>query len=272
MTSDRPGISDKLLFIIVYPMFALFVVHIGNENSFKELLQIPSYYTDLLVALCCSFALGLYWQKLFGWMEREYPWDKEAGQRLIKQIFLGVLLPSFVAIGIESIYLYLLDIKLANSSILYLELPVILMLCLVINLTYIVLHYNSEVSGYRNALAGRNNGEHGQHFVVQSGRSFLNIPIDDVAYFKIQNKLNFLITQSGQSYLYDLPFKEISGKLPPKDFFQLNRQVIAKRGSILKSSPTDTRRLKIVLSPALDEPVYVAKTKASDFKAWFQQV
>jgi len=272
MTSNSHEISDKWLFIFVYPMFALLVVHIGNENSFKELLQIPSYYTDLLLALCCSFALGLYWQKIFGWMEQKYPWDKEPRRRLIKQILLAVLFPSIMAIGIESIYLYLLDIAIADSSIFYLELPVVLMISLVINLTYIVLHYNSEASGYRLALDAQKNGEYVQHFVVQCGRSLLNIPVDDVAYFKIQNKLTFLIAQNGQNYLYDFPFKEISTKLPPEEFFQLNRQIIAKRNSILKSSPTDTRRMKIELSPSLDEPVFVAKSKASDYKAWLHNV
>ena len=42
--------ADKWLFRVVYPLMALSVIHVGNDNRVAELLRNPTYYTDLLVA------------------------------------------------------------------------------------------------------------------------------------------------------------------------------------------------------------------------------
>lgn len=252
-----------------YTFIAFLAVHIGNENRFVELIRIPSYYTDLLLALCCSFTLGYYIHELVQWMELKFPWLEVPKTRLIAQLLLGVILPSAVILGLEVIYLSILNIKLENSSIFYLELPVIFILCLVINFLHISLYQNYLTRRLRKkGNSEKERTDYKQNFVVQAGKGFLNIPSDEVAYFKILNKLTFLVTQNGQSYLYDFLFKEIIDGLPPEEFFQLNRQIIAKRSSIVKSVQTDTRRLKIELTPSMEEPIFVSKNKASNFMTW----
>ena len=271
MVDPTVKVANKWVAIISYPMLAILVVHVGNENSFEELLQIPSYYTDLLLALGCSCAVGWYIDKLVRWMDAEITWSAAFKKRLVAQLLLGVALPTLISVGIEVIYLSFLDIIIKDSSIFYLELPLIFMLCLIINLIQLVRYQNSFASEFQKSTTIESDEkEHKRYFAVQAGKGFLNIPVDEVAYFKIQNKLTFLITQDGQSYIYDFPFKEIMESLPPEAFFQLNRQVIARRNSILKSHPTKTRRLEIKLSPSLDERVFVAKTKASGFLDWLQ--
>ena len=268
--SPKDKIADRWMFFFTYPFIAFLAVHIGNENSFSQLLRIPSYYSDLFLALCCSFALGLYTRRLCVWLEQKFSWIEEPKRRLMAQLILGVILPSGLILGMEAIYLSLLNVKLKESSIFYLELPIIIILCLLINLIYIVLLKNYQTTELQKSLETRE--DYKENFVVQAGKSFLSIPRDEVAYFKIQNKLTFLITKNGQSYIYDFPFKSIIDGLPPEEFFQLNRQVIAKRTNIKNSIQTETRRLKIELSPSMDEQVFVAKTKASDFINWFQSV
>lgn len=267
--SLKEKLADRWMFILIYPLIAFLAVHIGNENSLRQLLQIPSYYSDLLLALCCSFGLGWYTRELCMWLEIKFSWTEDPKQRLIVQLILGVILPSSVILFIEAIYLSILNVKLEDSSIFYLELPIIIILCLMINLIYLVLLKNRQTPEIQNVLEKENYTE---NFVVQAGKGFLSISRDDVAYFRIQNKLTFLITEDGQSYLYDVPFKSIIDGLPPKEFFQRNRQVIAKRNNIKRSIQTETRRLKIELCPTMEEQVFVSKTKASDFINWFQNI
>ena len=257
------------MFFFIYPLIAFLAVHIGNENSFSELIGIRSYYTDLLLALFCTFALGWYTRRLCVWLEQKFSWTTEPKRRLMAQLFLGVILPSAVIIGLEVIYLSILDIDLEDSSIFYLELPVIFILCLIINFLHSFLYQNylAQNLGKKQGIK-KERTDYKQNFVVQSGKGFVNIPSDEVAYFKIINKLTFLVTQGGENYLYDFAFKEIINGLPPEEFFQLNRQIIAKRSSIIKSVQTDTRRLKIELAPSLEEPIFVSKIKASYFMTW----
>lgn len=270
MNNTDAKLSDKWMFIYVYPFLALLTVHIGNENTLAQLIQIPSYYSDLALAIGCSGAFGLYQKKLFVWTNIKYPWGKGLKIRFVAQSLLGVVLPTAVLVFVELIYLKLLNINIENSSIFYLELPLIFICCLLVNLIYIVLNYHQLSDGFQGQ--GNVNKTKGckSHFLVQKGKRWLNIPMDEVAYFKIQNKLTFLVTDNGESYLYDFPFKEILPSLPQNEFFQLNRQVIAKRDSILKTVPTDTRRLEIELSPSNNDEVFVPKTKITDFKAWLQ--
>ncbi len=82
--------TNKWVAITSYPMLAILVVHVGNENSFKELLEIPSYYTDLLLALGCSCAVGLYINKLIRWMDAKITWNVAFKKRLAAQLLLGI--------------------------------------------------------------------------------------------------------------------------------------------------------------------------------------
>ncbi len=267
MKTKKALISDSWMFFYVYPLLAILVVHIGNENSFAQLISIPSYYSDLVLAICCSYLLGLYVKYLVFWMNKKYPWHQRPKSRILIQFMLGIVLPTSILLIVELVYLSLLNIKLEDSSIFYLELPLILIFCLLINLIYIALNYHQLSKGFQ----GQQN-VHGlkSYFLVQKGKGLLNISEEDVAYFRIQNKLTFLVTCRGESYLYDFPFKEILPGLPQNEFFQLNRQVIAKRSSILKTVPTDTRRLEIELFPAIKDGVFVSKTKMTSFKNWLK--
>ncbi|SMO91298.1 hypothetical protein SAMN06265379_11438 [Saccharicrinis carchari] len=62
---DKTGVNDRWMFIWVYPVLALLAVHIGNDNTFDQLLHIPSYYSDIAFALTCVYLTGWYFRVLF---------------------------------------------------------------------------------------------------------------------------------------------------------------------------------------------------------------
>src|SRR5690606_6060433 len=132
-------VDKKVTYLGFLVFVALGVVHIGNENSIGELLRIPSYYSDLLLALSCSIGLGFYIKKLNTWLYQKMDGNKELRKRVLFQSVFGIIVPSTVICGIEILYLYILHIKIGESSIFYLELPLILLLTLLINLIFMVL-------------------------------------------------------------------------------------------------------------------------------------
>lgn len=266
-------VDKKTTYIGFLVLAALGAVHIGNENSFGELLKIPSYYSDLLLALSCSIGLGFYIKKLNIWLNQKMDGVNELKKRVLFQSVFGIVAPSTVIGGIEILYLHILNIKIGESSILYLELPLILLLTLLINLTFLALdQVPSSFSPHPKAIKNgtRKKPAFKKHFIVQFGQKFINVPSGEVAYFKIENRLVFLVTANNKCYLYNSTFKKLLQDLPPDDYFQLNRQVIAKRESILESTHTATRRLQIQLQPSLEQEAFVSKIRAGQFMEWYQ--
>ena len=106
------------------------------------------------------------------------------------------------------------------------------------------------------------------NFVVNSGIKTVNLPVEEVAYFKVINKTTFLFTRDGDQYLFDKNLETLKDIVNPNQFFQLNRQVIANRESIISFERTDTRKLKVDLQPHSNDSVYVSKVKSTQFLEW----
>jgi hypothetical protein len=253
---------------------AIASVHIGNDNSFGELLRIPSYYTDLALSFGCTFGVAFYLRRLYVRLNRKYGWQVVSRGLLVNQLMAGIILPTLVIISIEVVYLALIHINLKDSSVFYLELPLVFVFCILLNMIYTMLYHRVSLQSMK---PRGGTGETRQadpagprNFAVQSGSSVLNIFIDQVAYFIVLEKQTFLVVKDGKRYLYSEPVSRLEAMLQSGDFFRLNRQVVATRGCIKKYESTGTRRLTIELEPAPGVPVYVAKTKAADFGRWLQ--
>ena len=257
---------------------AILVVHIGNENTFHELLQIPSYYSDLLLALISAMGIGYYFRFLFNHIQHRFTSDRGIKARVIFQALFGLFIPTLTLAGIEIFYLvFLLKIDLADSSVFYLELPVIFIFCLLINLIYVLLY----VRMHNKALSDQLKKEQAAKipspdvylstFVVYVGARIHSVPEDEVAYFIIKDKSTYLVTTGGNQYLYNTSLELLNKKVSPKVFFQLNRQIIAHRKSLGSFEQTETRKLKVQLFPIVEEDVYISKLKATTFLKWLQQ-
>ncbi len=275
MKQDNLDIHDKWIFLFVYPVIAILAVHIGNDNPFRVLLRLPSYYTDLLLAFTLTYGFGLYFRKLFRWIDRKFDWHTMMRRRLLSHLFLGIIAPALTATGIEIFYLSLIDIPLEESSVFYLELPVIVLFCVLINLFYLLMfgHIHSKKTAVNLQTAATENPkkQFTENFVVQAGSRAFTVSQNDVAYFTLFEKHTFLVTTDGKQYLYNSTLEKIGGMVSPTAFFQLNRQVLAHRNSINAFHQTETRRLLIELNPPFSKPVYVAKTKAAKFTGWLSQ-
>jgi hypothetical protein len=275
MKQDNLNIHDKWIFFFVYPVIAVLSVHIGNDNDFGVLLRLPSYYTDLLLAFTLTYGFGLYFRKLFHWIDRKFDWHKMMRQRLLYHFGLGIVAPALIAMGIEILYLNLINIPLKESSVFYLELPVIFLFCVLINLIYLLMfghiHTKKTAAILQKTTTEDPQNQFTENFVVQAGSRAFTVSQNDVAYFALFEKHTFLVTTNGKQYLYNSSLEKISGMVSPITFFQLNRQVLANRNSIKGFHQTVTRRLLVELNPPFGKPVYVAKTKAAKFTGWLSQ-
>lgn len=273
MKNERANrIHDAWMFWLVCPALALASVHVGNDNTFAELIRLPSYFTDLILAFISTYGVVLYLRNFHAFLNRRYGQETHTRSRVFMQLGAGVVLPVAVVISLELIYLSIIHIPLKNSSVFYLELPLVVLFCVMINLVYAMMYHKLALHTQPMTSAGQGEAREAvrtdYNFTVHSGHSLINILADQVAYFIVFEKQTFLVTREGKRFLYSEPVSKINEGLPEGIFFPLNRQVTASRASIQQVEYTHTRRLNIVLTPPPDVPVYVSKSRATTFSRW----
>jgi hypothetical protein len=265
-------IHDAWMFWLVCPALALASVHVGNDNTLSELIRMPSYFTDLALAFVSTYGVVFYLRNFHAFLNSRYGLETHTRSRVFMQLGAGVVLPVAVVISLELIYLSIIHIPLKNSSVFYLELPLVVVFCVMINLVYAMMYHKSALHTRPITSSGlgdvREAVRTDYNFTVHSGHSLINILADQVAYFIVFEKQTFLVTREGKRFLYTEPVSRIQEGLPEGIFFQLNRQVTSSRGSIRQVEYTPTRRLKIVLTPPPGVAVYVSKSRATTFSRW----
>jgi hypothetical protein len=274
-SSFAKRVNDRWIFLFVYPVIALLSVHIGNDNTFQELVYMPSYYSDLLLAFSCVYGLGWYYRWLFFRLWQKFDKEMLMHKRIMTRITFGVVLPVIGIIGLELLYLiFLLDIPIRTSSVFYLELPVAVTFCIALNLLYYLLYFREHNLELKQHLQQQKKGtpeteeKHKKDFVVNRGARAFPVSEEHTAYFLVFEKSTFLVTADNKRYLIDSTLDQLAKVVHPKRFFRLNRQIIASKKSILSYSHTDTRRLSIEISPAPGIQVFVSKTRSSRFIHW----
>jgi two-component system LytT family response regulator len=110
-----------------------------------------------------------------------------------------------------------------------------------------------------------------QRIVARRGGEFVAIPAVEAAYFHSDDKLTFLVARDGQRYLVDVTLAELETSLDPRDFFRVNRQILASAAAIASFRPMGKGKLLIDLAPRPRAEVIVSQERAGPFRAWLSQ-
>ena len=113
--------------------------------------------------------------------------------------------------------------------------------------------------------------EYKSRFLVKLGQKIRAIPIEKIAYFFTKDKLTFLVTNTGDKYPLDNSLEEIDQLLDPNIFFRLNRKFVAKINAVKEIHPYFKGRLKIELSPPIDNDIVISSDKTPSFKKWLDK-
>jgi len=105
-------------------------------------------------------------------------------------------------------------------------------------------------------------------FLVKQGQRLLSISISEIAYFFTKGKVTFIKSIHGKEYFLDYTLDQLQPMLSPKIFCRINRQIIASHSSILQVHTWFNGKLKVELSPQINEEVIVSRDKAKDFRQW----
>ncbi len=107
-----------------------------------------------------------------------------------------------------------------------------------------------------------------ERFMVRVGQQMSYITVADIHYFYSEDGLAYAKTVDNKKYLVDYTLEQLETALNPKQFFRINRKVIASIQSIQKIAPYFNSRLKLELRPKADFEVIVSRERVNDFKNW----
>jgi two-component system LytT family response regulator len=110
--------------------------------------------------------------------------------------------------------------------------------------------------------------EYRDRFLVKQGQRLLSVSLTNTAYFYSKGKVTFLKCVDGKEYYMDYSLDQLVPLLPPQKFYRLNRQVIASHASISQVHSWINGKLKVDLTPVMEEEVVVSRDKAKAFRYW----
>lgn len=106
-------------------------------------------------------------------------------------------------------------------------------------------------------------------FLARVGQRLFFVDIRDVAYFQADNKVVYLVDNTGNRYLIDYTLDKLESILDPKDFFRLNRKFIIKVSAIEQVKPYFNSRLKLTVKGVnAKEEMVVSRERVADFRSW----
>ncbi len=115
------------------------------------------------------------------------------------------------------------------------------------------------------ALSNHNNKK--RRFLVKIGDKYLNINVDNIAYFYSEDKVSFIRTFEGADYITDYSLNDIENRLG-NDFFRVSRNMLCSIESVKYTSKYFNSRLKLILHPVYDKEVIISRAKTSEFLLW----
>lgn len=106
-------------------------------------------------------------------------------------------------------------------------------------------------------------------FLARAGQKMFFVETSEVQYFQADDKIVFLVDKEGNRLVVDYTLEKLQDLLNPKEFFRLNRQVIARYTSIAQIKPYVNSRLKLLLrSGTKTEEVILSRERVHEFKQW----
>jgi DNA-binding LytR/AlgR family response regulator len=94
------------------------------------------------------------------------------------------------------------------------------------------------------------------------------IAVENVAFVYTADRTTQVYMNDGMCYTSEKSMEQIASQLDPKQFMRVNKQFLLSRQSVKEITIWFDNRLRVSLTVATPEDVYISKNKSSEFKAW----
>ncbi len=104
--------------------------------------------------------------------------------------------------------------------------------------------------------------------LIPNRGDIIPVRVKDFAFFYIKMGVVRGITFSHESFTMDKKMQELSEELAPDLFYRVNRQFIINRNAVNKINYPFYGKIKVTVTPEIEEQIIISKAKAKDFKNW----
>lgn len=109
-----------------------------------------------------------------------------------------------------------------------------------------------------------------KRFVVKVGDRLSIINTEQIAYFYVEDKSTYLVTNENRRYILDSSLDTISEMVNPDMFFRISRHCTLSISAIAGISKHPSNRLKVSVSPKPEFEVFVSRSRTADFMEWIE--
>ncbi len=110
-----------------------------------------------------------------------------------------------------------------------------------------------------------------KRILAKFSNKFYPLDLSTIRYFYSRDKISYAVKNDGRNIPLSDTLEDLEKKLPPKDFFRINRQVIVHINGIKSITRHSKARLKVVTEPEHDHPQIVSTLRTPRFKKWLDQ-
>ncbi|MCE7057592.1 LytTR family transcriptional regulator [Algoriphagus sp. AGSA1] len=259
--------NDQVMRILLCVIAAFLVAMYGTGARFLDSLSNNSFFVKLLAAFLMAFLFIEFIHWVTVQLDKKYDWKDSPLLRLTLQFTLGVLLPGVVDYFFLSLYQWYFGLTTSsanpglNNSIPAMALPVFLF-----NIYYLFYYQilrNREGNTYTKTEM--------EILLVQQGTKTIPMELQNIRFIYHQDRMNYLVTSNQTTYFINETLDELEQKLPPRDFFRINRKMIIQYRSCQDFRSNGHGKLFVHLSPSFHEEVTVSQSRAGKFKEWIRR-
>lgn len=266
--SENVAYRDRL-FRFLFPLVAAhYSLAINEPEPFLDFIRLPQYPLLLLQNWVLVFILVnvVYYVALY--LDRKFPWHKGKTKRLILQLGMGVVLPSFLVLILAFGFFKINGADIFETNYLKLEWWFSILFIVIVNCYYIIYHFVSLFTGLEKKGEIATEAE-AINLVFIQGSHKVRLTEEDIALFVGKEGLSLAHTFEGTQYLVEKkPLSEIMLAVPSVQFFRVSRSFIVNRDAINSFIPASSRRLRLYLNSKVKEEVYVSQRNVQEFKKW----
>jgi len=258
-----------LFYGFLIPYASHFLISIRENESLLVLFRNKYYWIALAYTLLLSYAFALAIKIMSGHLDKNPKLVAHDVLRVVWQFMLGAVLPLVLIIGLTTVYFDYFDESIIERGYFVHELPLIVLYLAVVNGFYLLLYLNEKAATLHESYLQQREllTKNGSILVHYRGEQ-VPINLAEIAMINQVELVNWLITNTGESYILNLSLKEAAKLLGTYDFFQINRKQIVGKATVKKVANGTFGKLELTLAISCTQAVVVSKDRAKNFKKW----
>ncbi|AXT52144.1 hypothetical protein D1818_15335 [Aquimarina sp. BL5] len=263
----KTNFSDVKLFLILIPFINIINYYLTYSNIKADWFLALTFSIDTLQGYIAWYGI----RHTIGFLDQKIPYHKSLTRRIIFQIITTLLIALVIIISLTELLSWLARGKSAPIHFYTQDIFIIGIWIFVINGIYIGAYFydqwkNTEIK-YKQDHRSRSEG-----IMVNHGNKKLKLIFDQIAGFHIDGDYTAVFTNNSKKYYLDQSLNTLENQLPKINFFRLNRQFIINKDMVKGFKRIENGKILVLISPEYNFPseITVSRTKASNFKKWFE--